>query len=85
MAVSKTVGWGFDSLRPCHFLERFLFMLNPVDFMSQVRQEMQRVAWPTSKETTAMTVAVLIMVICAMIYFFFTDAVICWALSNILV
>ena len=81
MAVSKTAGWGFDSLRPCH---EEVEMISPVEYVSQVKREMQRVTWPTQKETVGITVAVIIMVIFVMIYFFIADGFICWCLSKIL-
>ena len=59
-------------------------MVNPADFVSEVRRELQRVTWPTQKETMGMTVAVVLMVVCAMIYFFISDAVIVYCLQKIL-
>lgn len=59
-------------------------MVNPADFVSEVRRELQRVTWPTQKETLGMTVAVVLMVVCAMIYFFISDAVIVYCLQKIL-
>ncbi|MDR2724080.1 MAG: preprotein translocase subunit SecE [Holosporaceae bacterium] len=59
-------------------------MINPVEFVSQVRRELQRVSWPTQRETLGMTVAVIVMVICAMVYFFVSDSVIYFCLCKIL-
>ncbi len=59
-------------------------MISPTEFVSQVKRELQRVTWPTQKETVGMTVAVVLMVIFVMIYFFFTDGFIFWCLSKIL-
>lgn len=59
-------------------------MISPAEFVSQVKRELQRVTWPTQKETAGMTVAVILMVIFMMIYFFFADAFIVWCLSKIL-
>ncbi len=59
-------------------------MVNPADFVSEIRRELQRVTWPTQKETMGMTVAVVLMVVCAMIYFFISDAVIVYCLQKIL-
>ncbi|MDR2645574.1 MAG: preprotein translocase subunit SecE [Holosporaceae bacterium] len=59
-------------------------MISPVEFISQVRRELQRVTWPTQKETMGMTGAVILMVICAMAYFFVSDTVIYFCLRKIL-
>lgn len=59
-------------------------MISPTEFVSQVKREMNRVTWPTQKETMLMTASVIMMVIFVMIYFFFADGLICWALAKIL-
>ena len=59
-------------------------MISPADFVSQVRRELQRVTWPTQRETVGMTVAVVLMVICSMIYFFISDSIVCFVLEKIL-
>lgn len=59
-------------------------MISPAEFVSQIRRELQRVTWPTQKETVGMTVAVIAMVICAMIYFFVADSVVYFCLRKIL-
>ncbi|GHT97676.1 protein translocase subunit SecE [Alphaproteobacteria bacterium] len=59
-------------------------MISPAEFVSQVRRELQRVTWPTQKETVGMTVAVIVMIIVAMIYFFAADSVIYFCLRKIL-
>jgi preprotein translocase subunit SecE len=59
-------------------------MISPAEFVSQVRRELQRVTFPSQKETVGMTVAVVIMVICAMAYFFVSDSLIYFCLCKIL-
>lgn len=59
-------------------------MISPAEFVSQVKRELQRVTWPTQKETMGMTIAVLIMLVFTMIYFFLADGLIVWCLSKIL-
>ncbi|MBO7453883.1 MAG: preprotein translocase subunit SecE [Alphaproteobacteria bacterium] len=59
-------------------------MISPAEFVSQVKRELQRVTWPTQKETMGMTVAVILMIIFVMIYFFVTDTFIVWCLTKIL-
>jgi preprotein translocase subunit SecE len=43
------------------------------EFIAQVRQETAKVTWPTRKETTTTSIAVFIMVLLAMIFFFVVD------------
>ncbi|MDR2782160.1 MAG: preprotein translocase subunit SecE [Holosporaceae bacterium] len=59
-------------------------MISPAEFVSQVRREMQRVMWPSQRETFGMTAAVIVMVICAMAYFFISDSVIYFCICKIL-
>lgn len=59
-------------------------MVSPAEFVSQVRRELRRVTWPTQKETVGMTVAVIVMCVIAMVYFFVSDGVIVYCLSKIL-
>lgn len=59
-------------------------MINPLEFVSQVRKELQRTTWPTGKETMTMTIAVLVMMVCSMVYFFVADSIIYYCLNNIL-
>lgn len=48
----------------------------PIDFFRQVRAEMQKVTWPSRKETTVSTIAVFIMVTIASLFLFVSDQVI---------
>ena len=50
-------------------------MANPLEFIRQVRTEMQKVTWPSRKETVAGTIAVFVMVFMASIFLFFADQV----------
>ncbi|MBE6447397.1 MAG: preprotein translocase subunit SecE [Alphaproteobacteria bacterium] len=59
-------------------------MMSPAEFVSQVKRELQRVTWPSQKETVVMTVAVLVLTACMMFYFLASDAIICWALAKVL-
>ena len=47
--------------------------LNPIPFLQEVRQEVSKVTWPTRKEVWITTVAVLIMVTLASIFFMVAD------------
>lgn len=63
VVVSKTIGWGFESLRPCHFPQGKK-MANP---FSKIRQyyretvaELKKVSWPNGKEIRASMVMVFV-------------------------
>jgi preprotein translocase subunit SecE len=57
---------------------------NPVQFIQEVRQEVAKVTWPTRKEVWITTVAVLIMVTLASIFFMLTDQLMGYIVSSIL-
>jgi preprotein translocase subunit SecE len=59
-------------------------MISPAEFVSQVRQELRKVTWPSQKETVGMTIAVVFMVVCAMVYFFISDSIVYFCLRKIL-
>ena len=46
---------------------------SPVKFLREVRQEINKVTWPTRKETTVSTMMVFIMVTFVAVFFFFVD------------
>ena len=46
---------------------------NPITFMTEVRQEVAKVTWPTWKEVWITTLMVLIMVALASIFFLLVD------------
>jgi preprotein translocase subunit SecE len=48
---------------------------NPLQFMQQVRQEAEKVTWPTRRETLITTVMVMIMVTFAALFFLAVDAI----------
>ena len=51
-------------------------MANPLQFMREVREEVNKVTWPTRRETIVTTVMVFIMAIAAAIFFMLADQVI---------
>ena len=57
---------------------------NPFEFMQQVRQETNKVTWPTRRETMITTVMVLIMVALASIFFLGVDTVLRWLVNLVL-
>jgi len=52
---------------------------SPTLFMRQVRQELNKVSWPTRKETVTTTIMVFIMVFICAVFFLLID----WALHKI--
>jgi len=58
--------------------------VNPFKFVQEVRQEVSKVTWPTRNETWVTTIAVLIMVTLASIFFMLADQAMGWLVSTIL-
>lgn len=56
-------------------------MASPLQFMREVREEVDKVAWPSRRETLITTVMVLIMAVLAAIFFTLADQVISWAVK----
>ena len=82
--VSKTGGWGFETLHPCQRrsgalyvpqqgLENYVVAVDPAKFVREVRAEMGRVTWPSRKETLVTTGLVFAMVALAAMFFFLVD------------
>ncbi|MFM1816713.1 MAG: hypothetical protein RLZ98_3408 [Pseudomonadota bacterium] len=57
---------------------------NPFQFIQEVRQEVAKVTWPSRKEVWVTTVAVLIMVSLASVFFMLADQLIGMAVSWLL-
>ena len=57
---------------------------SPIQYMRQVKSEMQKVTWPSRKETTTSTIAVFIMVTLAAIFLFLADQFMAMAVRFIL-
>jgi preprotein translocase subunit SecE len=47
--------------------------MSPFEYIRQVKAEMQKVTWPSRKETTVSTVAVFTMVVIASLFLFVAD------------
>jgi len=58
--------------------------ISPGQYVREVRQEISKVTWPTRKETVVTTIAVLIMVTLAAIFFLIIDQILAWLVSLIL-
>ncbi|MFZ0559954.1 MAG: preprotein translocase subunit SecE [Methylovirgula sp.] len=50
-------------------------MVNPLEFLQEVRQEAEKVTWPTRRETLITTGLVIVMVILASLFFLTVDEV----------
>jgi preprotein translocase subunit SecE len=48
---------------------------NPAQFMREVRQEAQKVTWPTRRETGISTAMVMVMVMLAALFFLLVDQI----------
>jgi preprotein translocase subunit SecE len=48
---------------------------SPAQFIREVRQEANKVTWPSRKETGITTAMVFLMVVLAAIFFFFVDTI----------
>ena len=57
---------------------------NPVEFMQQVRQEANKVTWPTRKEVGISSLMVVIFMVVSAIFFFIADSIIRWGLQTLL-
>ena len=58
--------------------------VNPGQFVREVRQEVDKVTWPTRKETSVTTVMIFIMVFILMIFFFSVYQILSWGIKLIL-
>ena len=81
--VSKTGGWGFDSLRSCQSKDKIMF--NPLRFIQEVKQEAFKVTWPTGKETVTGAIMVVFLAIVASIFFLLLDQIFKFLLDLILI
>ncbi|MCL6609540.1 MAG: preprotein translocase subunit SecE [Geminicoccaceae bacterium] len=57
---------------------------SPAQFVREVRQELQKVTWPTRKELVATTLSVVAMSALAALFFFLVDQVLAWIVQLVL-
>jgi preprotein translocase subunit SecE len=57
---------------------------SPIQFFREVRQEVQKVTWPTRRETLISTGLVMVMVVLAALFFFVVDTLIAIAIRFII-
>jgi preprotein translocase subunit SecE len=65
-------------------LDDAMAKVSPFKFLQEVRAEVQKVTWPTRKETTVTTIMVFVMVLLASLFFLLADQVMRVAVSFIL-
>ena len=58
--------------------------VSPFKFLQEVRAEVQKVTWPTRKETTVTTIMVFVMVLLTSLFFLLADQLMRVAVSFIL-
>ena len=51
---------------------------NPTKFLKEVKQEGQKIVWPTRKETLITTAMVFVMVVIFSLFFLLVDNIISW-------
>lgn len=57
---------------------------SPVEYVRQVKIEMQKVTWPSRQELTSSTIAVFIMVMLAAVFLFVADQILAFGVNKIL-
>ena len=57
---------------------------SPMQFLREVKQEAQKVTWPTRKETGISTAMVMVMVLLAAVFFFVVDQVLAFGVQLLL-
>lgn len=57
---------------------------SPLEFMQEVRQETNKVTWPTRKEVGITTLMVVIFMVVSAIFFWVADSIIRWAVNFLL-
>ena len=63
---------------------RTRLMVNPIEFVKEVRQEATKITWPTRKEVWITTLAVMVMVTVASLFFVAADQVFGWLTASVL-
>ncbi len=80
-SVSKTEGWGFETLQTCHKskVNKVSFFAKVKKFLLEVREEMGRVTWPTRDDIINSTMVVLFAVLVFAVFLGVVDFVLTWA------
>tara|TARA_A100001011_G_scaffold137763_1_gene145333 strand:+ start:126 stop:347 length:222 start_codon:yes stop_codon:yes gene_type:complete len=67
-----------------HNVSTIMKRLNPTKFFKEVKQEGQKIVWPSRKETLITTAMVFVMVLIFSLFFLLVDNVISWFIRLIL-
>ncbi|HSF95642.1 MAG TPA: preprotein translocase subunit SecE [Thermohalobaculum sp.] len=59
-------------------------MMNPAQFVAQVRSEVAKVVWPSRKEAGLTTMMVFVLALLAAIFFFFVDMILRFGIDIVL-
>ena len=59
-------------------------MINPAQFVRQVRQEVSKVVWPSRREVLLSTLSVFVMVIIMALFFLLVDRIISFGVGQII-
>jgi len=59
-------------------------MMNPAQFVAQVRSEAAKVVWPSRKEAGLTTMMVFVLALLAAIFFFFVDLILRFGIDIVL-
>lgn len=59
-------------------------MLNIANFISETRKEINKVTWPTRKETTVTTGLIVAMALAAGLFFYVADQTLSFGISSLL-
>ncbi len=75
--VSKTGGWGFESLQACFYFWKVDKMIEKIQqFLENVQKEMAKVTWPTKEELLNSSIIVVVVSVMFTLYIFFADFII---------
>jgi preprotein translocase subunit SecE len=58
--------------------------LNPLKYLQEVRQEVNKITWPTRNEVLISTAMVLVLVFLASLFFLIADQVLAWLVQFVL-
>ena len=67
-----------------HNVSTIMKEFNPTKFFKEVKQEGQKIIWPTRKETLITTAMVFVMVVIFSLFFLLVDNIISWFIRLIL-
>jgi len=58
--------------------------MNPAKFIREVRQEVNKVTWPTRRETFVSVIMVLVIAVLAAVFFLVVDTLLSWGIRLVL-